>query len=418
MTKAAISPYLEYKKTEDIHGTVLYPAVMIAPMQRDILKAYIDKDSDKKILDPFCGSGTALYEAAEASSRAKLYGSDINPLAILISKVKLQGVSESIEDDLDAMKKRLASSHASEQNHSFDKIEKWFQPGIVKSLSAVRENIMLVEDQRNRMFFWYMLIDIIRKYCNSRSSTYKLHMRTQDQIDRIENSVIDDYIKKVSTEYVFFQHDYSSRIVLNQGDSIAYLKNCEDNGFDLCITSPPYGDNATTVPYGQYSMLALRWIDANDLCLEGWELGDYSAIDSRSLGGPWHPSSSVNLSFEEGINEMIASLRVDKQRKVKRFLKGYFSFLDEIARVTKETLVFTLGNRTVDGKSIDLTSITKEYLRSKGFVVEQESARTIPFKRTPANVSKVNGSAVPSMNEEYLLVMEKPTAVNKESSSA
>ena len=30
---------------------------------------------------------------------------------------------------------------------------------------------------------------------------------------------------------------------------------------DLIVTSPPYGDNNTTVPYGQYSYLPLQWID-------------------------------------------------------------------------------------------------------------------------------------------------------------
>ena len=30
--------YADYKKCLDIHGTVLYPAVMIAPVQKDILE--------------------------------------------------------------------------------------------------------------------------------------------------------------------------------------------------------------------------------------------------------------------------------------------------------------------------------------------------------------------------------------------
>jgi site-specific DNA-methyltransferase (cytosine-N4-specific) len=411
VTKTAISPYIEYKKTDDIHGTVLYPAVMIAPMQRDVLRAYIDDNSNKTILDPFCGSGTALYEAAETSSRVKLYGSDINPLAILISRVKLQGVSNSIERDLDAIRERLVTYSNNVEVHSFNKIEKWFQPDIIKSLSSIRASIMLVSNRRNRLFFWYMLVDIIRKYCNSRSSTYKLHMRAQGQIDRIENNVINDYLEKASTEYVFFRHDYSSRIDLNQGDSIAYLKGCAENSFDICITSPPYGENRTTVPYGQYSLLALKWIDEKDLSLEGWELEGCSAIDSRSLGGPRHTFSLIDTMLEKEISETIRTIRVDKQLKVKRFLSGYFSFLNEIARVTKETLVFTLGNRTVDGKCINLTSITKEYLKNKGFLVATESARVIPFKRTPANVSQVNGSAVSSMNEEFLLIMEKSDAL-------
>lgn len=35
--------------------------------------------------------------------------------------------------------------------------------------------------------------------------------------------------------------------------------------FDVILTSPPYGDNHTTVTYGQYSYLPLSWIDLKDI---------------------------------------------------------------------------------------------------------------------------------------------------------
>lgn len=35
--------YSDYKKREDIHGTVLYPAVMIAPIQNEVLTELIQK---------------------------------------------------------------------------------------------------------------------------------------------------------------------------------------------------------------------------------------------------------------------------------------------------------------------------------------------------------------------------------------
>ena len=36
--------YSDYKKREDIHGTVLYPAVMIAPIQNEVLTELIQKN--------------------------------------------------------------------------------------------------------------------------------------------------------------------------------------------------------------------------------------------------------------------------------------------------------------------------------------------------------------------------------------
>ena len=52
--------YSTYKKKSDIHGTVLYPAVMIAPMQKEVLEALLCDKDIKSIFDPFHGSGTAL----------------------------------------------------------------------------------------------------------------------------------------------------------------------------------------------------------------------------------------------------------------------------------------------------------------------------------------------------------------------
>ena len=52
--------YKDYRRSSDIHGTVLYPAVMVAPVQNDILVDLSKQNTIKRILDPFHGSGTAL----------------------------------------------------------------------------------------------------------------------------------------------------------------------------------------------------------------------------------------------------------------------------------------------------------------------------------------------------------------------
>lgn len=72
---------------------------------------------------------------------------------------------------------------------------------------------------------------------------------------------------------------------MKKGDSLKLIKLEEDNSIDIIVTSPPYGENATTVPYGQFSYLALSFIDKRDIEFDGWELNTCQAIDSSSLGG-------------------------------------------------------------------------------------------------------------------------------------
>ena len=57
---------------------------MVAPVQKDVLKDLYKKDTIHSILDPFHGSGTALYESHRIFPYARIYGCDINPLANLI----------------------------------------------------------------------------------------------------------------------------------------------------------------------------------------------------------------------------------------------------------------------------------------------------------------------------------------------
>lgn len=60
---------------------------MVPPISRNIInivKQIMEVDS---LLDPFSGSGTVLVEGMLANIKT-VYGNDINPLAIFISKVK------------------------------------------------------------------------------------------------------------------------------------------------------------------------------------------------------------------------------------------------------------------------------------------------------------------------------------------
>src|SRR3989344_8108566 len=76
------SAYTKYSN----HGFHTYPAMMIPQIARRLIETY--GKNAKVILDPFMGSGTAILEAKLHKNFKKAYGIDINPLALLISKVK------------------------------------------------------------------------------------------------------------------------------------------------------------------------------------------------------------------------------------------------------------------------------------------------------------------------------------------
>lgn len=394
--------YKDYKKKNDIHGTILYPAVMVAPIEKDILIDLTKKKKISSIFDPFCGSGTSLYEASEISSNINLVGCDINPLANLITKVKLQGVTPGIYDDIEKLK--ILVNNKIDNNYSFKNINKWFRKDIVIDLRKIRNAIINIKDTQNRLYFWYMLCDVVRKYSNTRSSTYKLHIKKDDSINNMYNNILSDYFTSIKNNANKFNKG-SNNFKLFKCDILKKIKDFDSNSFDISITSPPYGDNATTVTYGQFSMLQLYWIDKNDLELEGWEFDNYSKIDSKSIGGSSKPILLNELEYNL-ISPYLNKICNSKKKKVIRYFNDYFIFLRELCRVTHYYIVMTLGNRTVDGVNIDLTNITKIFLEKNNFINRQLIEREIPYKRTPPKTSKVNNKSVSSINFEYIIIHE------------
>lgn len=396
--------YKDYKKSDDIHGTILYPAVMVAPVQKEVLNALVNSNNISSVFDPFYGSGTALYEAMEISPELHLVGCDINPLAHLITKVKLQGVNSHIYEDIKKIKMLI---EAPQQIYpiAFPNMDKWFRDDILETLTVLRSAIIQIEDYQNRLYFWYLLCNIIRRYSNTRSSTYKLHIKETETISRMENRVTESFISSVDLNTDKFTHQ-SQNFALYKCDTLIKMSEFESRAFDISITSPPYGENATTVPYGQFSMLALYIIAQNDLELEGWELDNYSIIDTNSVGGK--NASGILEPFEAKLLEpYLNCISVKKHKKIIRFFLDYFYFLNQLCRVTDKYIVLTLGNRTVDRIQINLTEITKIYLEEREFPNIQTASREIPFKRTPRLTSKVHQQPVNSMNCEYVIIHKR-----------
>lgn len=395
MTDISFSNY----RKNDIHGVSLYPATMIAPVQHIILANIFNENNIRSVYDPYHGSGTALFEAVKLDLNCNITGCDINPLAHLITYSKLKGVTQKIKDDIQSLFDFIEK--APEYDFEFHNINKWFRADVIYSLKKIRWAITQISSKRNRAFFWIVFANIIRKYSNSRSSTYKLHIKDIVDINKLQNNLIRDFQKQVENNYQKFTLK-APNVTLLKGDILKMSRKLGDRSMDLTITSPPYGDNGTTVPYGQFSSLALFWINPKDLNLEGWELDNYSKIDRMSLGGQC--KNALTAFGQSLIAPYLNKISADKQPKVINFFADYFVSLDDICRVTDKYIVMTLGNRTVDRININLTEITSQYLEFNGFILVETLSRDIPVKRTPRKTSKVGNEAVSSMNEEFVII--------------
>ena len=402
--------FLTFKnyKNNGLNSIALYPAMMIDEMQKcileEVLKIY-DKKENLVLLDPFHGAGTSLLIAKELGLHQ--IGFDINPLANLITKTKLYNYDNSVFEDKNKLF-AILDSDIEYENHSFEKIEKWFRKDIIKSLSKVRMSIIKIENKKNRLLFWTIFSNVVRKYSNSRSSTFKLHIKEQSKIDSMENKVIDDFKKEIENALQKISYSTDNNITTNLycGDSLNLLDIIDENSIDIICTSPPYGDNSTTVTYGQFSSLALRWILREDLDSSVDKVDyNYSSIDNLSLGGKKR-NLILNLKCA---SSYIDSLSKSKKQKVINFVTDYVDIFSKLSTKIKKGgfMILTVGNRKVDNKLFPFVKVNDELAKLFGFVKIIEKRRDILNKRIAKKISKVNSTSVESMSEEYILIYKK-----------
>ena len=392
-----------------IHKISAYPATMVPDMQNELIKLIKSEDkSVQNILDPFHGSGVTLVEGMKNDLTP--IGIDINPLANLITLVKLQGVSKNqIKLSNNRIIELLRKESFEFEIHGFYNIDKWYREDFIETFSKIRAAIQRERYKNIRQYYWVCLINILKKYSNTRSSTFKLHVKEQNDIEKIENHIIEDFIKSIN-EYSQYLPDYNRRkkIDLKIGKSEDILYGMKSDSVDLIVTSPPYGDNSTTVTYGQYSMLPIYWIDRKDM--ESFDeklIDNYSSIDSNSLGGRIR---RIKQNYQSDcLNKYVESIATDKRKKVVNFITDYLDVMGQMGRIIKKNkrIVLTLGNRRVDNKTVPLSKVTQEYFESIGFELEASITRNIPIKRMPRRLSNVKDKSVESMNQEYVLILRK-----------
>lgn len=430
--------FSEYKK-EHIHGLLTYPATMVPKMQAEILRLILEiNPSMKNLLDPFMGSGTIIVEGMLKG--LNIHGIDINPLSYLLCLVKTNLVSvEDLTKYRNSLFENLDSENLNFSLITFKGIEKWYRNDMIYDLSKIKYCIELIKDIDIKRFFLLGLCEISRLSNNSRSSTFKLHVKTSESITKFNydcivsfkdkiNSNIDmvrDYLNlasdKLNNSTPHLKYKYENNLYCGSSvDKLQDKMSFPSNTMDLIITSPPYGDNHTTVTYGQYSVLPLRWInfDDIDINIDDGLIEKLTTIDKLSLGGINYNDLDIDesniLSNSETLSRLYAQLVNDnevlKAKKVASFIIDFNDVLKQMARILKigGYIILTVGNRRVNNRVVEFNKIIVELCKLYNIDLIYEFSRNIINKRMPSKISKLkDDSSVESMNKEQILILKR-----------
>ena len=351
-----------------------------------------------------------------------VYGQDINPMAILLTLAKTSSYDVTqYRTYLQCLQEYIKNDDFDYIDVNFQSIDKWFAIQVQKDLSKIRRAIIRLPEKEYRYFFWITMAETIRLCSNDRTSTFKLHRRKQEEVDKRKVDAIScfltlckrnlddlfEYVQKLEKKYVLENSHYKGKIIVCYGDSSNQIDSPVK--FDLLLSSPPYGDNHTTVTYGQHSYLALQWIDKQDIPLSvNYDyLQSTQAIDRISLGGKTiRKNDEIELLLKTipTLNSFIATIPVEERKKYNKtisFIVDFERSIRAIIPIMKENAyyVWTIGNRNVGGRKVPNDKILIDIMQKYGVELFYQTERKILNKNQP---NKNNFSA--TMEKEKILI--------------
>jgi hypothetical protein len=421
-----------YNRREFVHSFFQYPAMMVPIVQKRLIETVLKcKPGTSRMLDPFMGSSTSIIAAMQCDLHCT--GQDINPLAVLLSRVKCGPYTHAAYGRKAEKVLRWAKLDPSEHlTISFDRWKKWFREDVAIELSRLVRAIRRIKRLDARRLFWVTLAETVRLTSNDRTSTFKLHSRPIDQIEGRFVSPILTFERLIWKNIEDIRHQakslrelgllskgghYLKEIHLRLQDSGQQIFQSEYNGelqkYDLLVSSSPYGDNLTTVPYGQHAFLALHWIDLQDIdpYVDQSVIRTTSEIDRRSLGGRKRSigcDEQANLMMKcPTLGRITSNLSLHHPNKVDKVVNFVYDFdraLDNAVAAMAHNgyFIWTMGNRHVGGIEIENDNILIELMQAKGCHLVTRAKREILNKR----MAQRNDSSK-TMSMEDILIFRK-----------
>jgi DNA modification methylase len=197
------------------------------------------------VLDPFCGSGTTIVEAARRGRRS--VGIDMNPLATFITEVKTNRIpGPTLREDLSWLMNAWETTELETSSFSDPyvvNINHWFRPEVKEELLRLRHLIREIPDSDRRNFFLGVFSAFLRGVSNADPQHvfpgYSKRMRALDEAGR-----------EINVQASFFRAAKKRIQQIDELGPIAHrpqiftgtaaLAPLKARSIDLVVTNPPY----------------------------------------------------------------------------------------------------------------------------------------------------------------------------------
>ncbi|UUW70488.1 hypothetical protein [Pseudomonas oryzihabitans] len=378
------------QQTHQIHP---YPAKLLPNIANFFVHATSLMPHEKKVLDPFCGSGTVALESSLAG--ATPYVADANPLALLITKVKTTSYdSVELTDELNRIVSK-AKRYRKAPDIAIVNAHHWYHENQKKSLEILLRSVMEVENESLRDFFRVCFSVVARRLSYAdQAISVPVKLKTKDRFSELVNKRIQDRINWVETASALEEYrricvtNIERTALANQtnptrkraivvsddarnltNSSLANTECIGSKGVPLIITSPPYG---SAQKYIRASSLSLNWLGF----VSPTQL---TTLEDRSIGREHAPHQRrINLeeiSLPKAYDDVLLAIRKTNETRyiiTKQYLLEMKRSLQEMAKVTCQGghVVLVLGNNQVCNQVLRNDQFAIDVMRDAGMNLE------------------------------------------------
>lgn len=266
-----------------IHDFHSYPARMHPAIARQAVAQFVSRSDRSRgtrpvLLDPFCGGGTTIVEAMRAGWRT--LGSDLNPLAIELSRIKGTRAGPAVLDRVATRVTEIAEASEARVRGRVDVRAKispearaWYDVHILKELAGLLEEIDATANDDDRRALRMVFSAMAVKFSQQRSDTQRERVQK-----RLRKGLVTEFFVRKAGELLSGWSELADACVektlrpkLVRAD-VRKLGHTLSGDFraDLVLTSPPYGG---TYDYADHHTLRLEWLGMKATNFRRDELG-------------------------------------------------------------------------------------------------------------------------------------------------
>lgn len=401
LTRLLVS--FQANKTRPIYRWYKYKEAFSATLIELLLQKYGVKQG--KLLDPFAGSGTALFAASALGLDAD--GIELLPIGQQIIETKKILDTEFILDDLQCLKKWLNLQIWKQAKQEYCLPEFRITKGAysIENKKTIQQylNCLSQENARVQEVLLFALLCILESISYTRKDGQYLRWdyrsgRGQGKkpfhkgeildfdtaITRKLQEIIDDLEPPNHQEELFSAKKSQGEIQLYKGSCLKLLPTLPNSFYDAIITSPPY---CNRYDYTRtYALeLALLNVSENELIDLRQEMLSCT-VENRSkdllrINPNWN--LALETANSQPLLQAILNYLDDQKiqgtlnnKGIPRMVRGYFyemaCVLQECSRILKPQapLIMVNDNVRYSGMSISVDTILSDFAEKLGFVVD------------------------------------------------